>query len=163
MADETKQDIAEPKPEKKRRKATLDDVKPSFLVVEMDDVGEDGEPEIIEFKLKVLSYFRFNEIGKMVVDPSPTPMGVDGNKRPIFDTNSADFRMKLNEASDQRSILRLAESMVEPEIPGATLEDKAAWMKDNMPVAIVQQLIFAMGSTLARGEARIKNRADSFQ
>lgn len=149
--------------EKKRRKATLDDVKPSFLVVEMDDVDEDGEPVVIEFKLKVLSYFRFNEIGKMVVDPSPVPMGVDDNKRPIFDTNSADFRNKLNDAASERSILRLAESLVEPEIPGDTLQDKSAWMKENMPTAIVSALVNAMGSTLSRGEARIKSRADSFQ
>lgn len=160
MVDEIQ--IIETKP-KKRRKATLDDVKPSFLIVEMDDVDEDGELVVIEFKMRVLSYFRFNEIGKMVNDPTPEAMGVDGNKRPIFDTNSADFRNKLNDAASERSILRLAESLVEPEIPGDTLQEKAAWMKDNMPTAIVSQLINAMGSTLMRGEARIKSRADSFQ
>lgn len=154
--------IEEPK-QKKRRKATLADVKPSFLTVEMDDIDDDGEQIVIEFKMRVLSYFRFNEIGKMVIDPSPVPMGVDGNKRPIFDTNSADFRNKLNDAANERSILRLAESLIEPEIPGDTLQDKSAWMKENMPTAIVSQLIMAMGSTLTRGEARIKSRADSFQ
>lgn len=160
MSDELTNEV---KP-KKRRKATLDDMKPSFLVVEMDDVDEDGEPVVIEFKLKVLSYFRFNEIGKMVNDPSPSTMGIDAStKRPIFDTNSADFRNKLNDAASERSILRLAESLVDPEIPGDTLPEKSAWMKENMPTAIVSQLINAMGSTLIRGEARIKSRADSFQ
>jgi hypothetical protein len=90
-------------------------------------------------------------------------MGVDGNKKPIFDTNSADFRNKLNDAANERLILRLAESLVEPEIPGDTLQDKAIWMKDNMPTAIIGALNNAMGSTLVRGEARIKTRADSFQ
>lgn len=149
--------------EKKRRKATLEDMKPSFLIVEIDDVDEDGEPVVIEFKMRVLTYFRFNEVGKMVVDPSPEPMGVDGNKRPLFNTNDATFRSKLNDAANERSIMRLAESMVEPEIPGDTLQEKSTWIKENMPTAIVQALINAMGSTLVRGEARIKNRADSFQ
>lgn len=164
MVDEIQQvEMVEAKP-KKRRKATLADVKPSFLIVEMDDVDEDGEPIVIEFKMRVLSYFRFNEIGKMVNDPSPATIGIDpSTKRPLFDTNSADFRNRLNDAANERSILRLAESLVEPEIPGDTLQEKTAWMKDNMPTAIVQQLIYAMGSTLTRGEARIKARADSFQ
>lgn len=157
MADEEKKPI-------KRRKATLDDVKPSFLVVEMDDVDEEGEPIVIEFKLKVLSYFRFNEIGKMVLDPSPVTVGVEpGSKKPIYDTTSADYRNKINDAAGERSILRLAESLVEPEIPGDDLREKSTWIKDNMPTAIVQQLIYAMSSTLIRGEARIKTRADSFQ
>ncbi len=153
----------EPK-SKKRRKATLADMQPSFLVVEMDDVDDDGEPVTIEFKMRVLSYFRFNEIGKMVTDPTPETMGIDATtKRPLFDTNSASFRNKLNDAANERSIMRLADSMVEPEIPGDSLQEKSTWIKDNMPTAIVQALINAMGSTLVRGEARIKSRADSFQ
>lgn len=152
-----------PVKEKKRRKATLDDMKPSFLVIEIDDTDEDGEPIIIEFKMKVLSYFRFNEIGKLVNDPSPATVGADKQGRPIFDTSSADFRNRLNDAANERSILRLAESLVDPVIPGDTLQAQSAWIKENMPTAIVQTLIYAMGSTLTRGEARIKSRADSFQ
>lgn len=161
MVDEI--EIAEPKP-KKRRKATLDDLKPSFLTVELDDVDEDGEPIVIEFTMKVLSYFRFNEIGKMVKDPTPETMGVDpSTKRPLFDTNSEAYRTRQNDVSNERIVLRLAESLVDPVIPGDTLQDKAEWMKNNISTAIIAQLNMAMGSTLVRGEARIANRAATFQ
>lgn len=163
MADEIVNVEPTPAPEKKRRKATLDDLKPTLMTIEIEDVDEDGEPVILEFIMKALSYFRYNQINAEVIDPAPSTMGVGPDKRPIFDTNDPGYRLRLNEAASERTIRRLAEALVEPKIPGSTPADKAAWMKENMPTAIVNQLAAVEWSTLARGQARIANRANTFQ
>ena len=156
--------IDPPKPEKKRRKATLADLKPALIIVEVDDVDEDGEPVALEFTLKALSLFQYNNIGAQVPDPDPATMGVDPKtKRPIFDTNSADFRLKQNQAANERMVRRLAAALVEPAIPGENEADKSRWIQDNMTPGIVNQLAFLMGQVSNRGEARIANRADNFQ
>lgn len=175
MAEEIVNVEPQPVPEKKRRKAKLDDLKPALITVEVEDVDtdedgnavldEDGNPVpvILEFTMRTLSYFRYNQINAEVIDPSPATMGVGADKRPIFDTNDAGYRQRLNEAAAERTIRRLAEALVDPVIPGNTAQEKAQWMKDNMPTALVNQLAAVEWSTLARGQARIANRANSFQ
>jgi hypothetical protein len=163
MADENEV-IEQPKPEKKRRKATLADLKPALILVEVDDVDEDGEPIALEFTLKALSVFQYNSIGVQVPDPSPDTIGIDPKtKRPLLDTNSWDYRTKLNQAANERMMRRLAEALVEPAIPGGDLAAKSAWIQDNMTPGIVNQLAILMASAANRGEARIANRADNFQ
>ena len=162
MADENEV-IEQPKPEKKRRKATLADLKPALIIVEVDDVDEDGEPIALEFTLKALSVFQYNSIGMQVPDPSPATIGADPKtKRPIYDTTSWEYRTGLNEAANERMVRRLAEALVEPAIPGDDLPAKAQWIQQNMTPGIVNQLAVLMASAANRGEARIANRADNF-
>lgn len=162
MADENEV-IEHPKPEKKRRKATLADLKPALMVIEVDDVDEDGEPIALEFTLKALSVFQYNSIGMQVPDPSPATIGADPKtKRPIYDTTSWEYRTGLNEAANERMVRRLAEALVEPAIPGDDLPAKAQWIQQNMTPGIVNQLAVLMASAANRGEARIANRADNF-
>lgn len=170
MADETKREAADaptPKPIK-RRKATLDDIKPVFLdvIIEDSEENEDGELEAVEleFRMKVPSFFRWNQIGAEVPDPSPATVGADKNGRPLYDYNAWGYKTALNDAINERNIRRLAEALVEPVIPGDSLPDKANWIKDNMPPGIVSQLATLLVAAAAKGgEARIKTRADSFQ
>lgn len=163
MADENEV-IEQPKPEKKRRKATLADLKPALMIIEVDDVDEYGEPIALEFTLKALSVFQYNSIGMQVPDPSPATVGVDPKtKRPIYDTTSWEYRTGLNEAANERMVRRLAEAMVEPAIPGDDLSSKAQWIQQNMTPGIVNQLAVLMAQAANRGEARIANRADNFQ
>lgn len=163
MADENEV-IEQPKPEKKRRKATLADLKPALMVIEVDDVDEDGEPIALEFTLKALSLFQYNSIGAQVPDPDPATIGVDPKtKRPIFDTNSSDFRTKQNTAANERNVRRLAAALIEPAIPGDDLAAKSMWIQENMTPGIVNQLALLMNQSSHRGEARIANRADNFQ
>lgn len=161
MADEAKKPI-------KRRKATLDDMKPVYLDIEIEDTeeNEDGEtePVLLEFRLKVPSFFRWNQIGNEVPDPTPTPSGFDKQGRPIFDTNNWVYRAALNDAANERNVRRLAEGLVEPAIPGESLADKSQFIKDNMPPGIVTQLCGLLIVAAAKGgEARIASRANSFQ
>ena len=152
----------EPVKEKRRRTATLDDLKPVIHIVEIDDVDFDGEPVTLVFKMRSLTYFRYYEIGGSVIDPAPATIGVDRNGRPIFDTQSDEYRNKLNVSSNLRGLKRLAEALIEPEVPGTSLDEKAAWLQENIPVGIVTALIMALGATISGGEARIANRANSF-
>lgn len=154
----------QPQPEKKRRKATLADLKPITTIVEIDDVDEDGEPVTLEFTLKSLSLFQYNNIGMQVADPDPDTVGIDPKtKRQIYDTNSWKYRTGLNNASNERMVRRLAASLIEPEIPGDDVATKAAWIQENMSPGIVNQLALLMTQSANRGEARIANRADTFQ
>ncbi len=156
--------IEQPKPEKKRRKATLADLKPALIIVEVEDVDESGDPVVLEFTLKALSVFEYNEIGKQVADPSPPAMGIDAKtKRPLFDTNDWTYRTRLNEAANERMMRRLGEALVEPKIPGDSAADKADWIKNNMTPGITGQLSILAANASNRGEARIANRADNFQ
>lgn len=160
MADEEKKPI-------RRRKATLDDIKPVILDVEIEDAeeNEDGElePIILEFKLKVPSFSRWNAIGGEVADPTPTPGGFDKQGRPIFDTNNWGYRTALNDAANERNVRRLAEAMLEPAIPGDSLPDKAQFLKENMAPGIISQLCTLLVSAAAKGgEARIASRANNF-
>jgi hypothetical protein len=162
-ADKEVEVIEEPKPEKKRRKATLEDLKPAVMVIEVDDVDEDGEPIALEFTLKTLSFFTYNSLGAQVADPSLATIGMDKNGKPLYDTNSWQYRVGLNDAANERMVRRLAAALIEPEIPGNDIPEKAQWIKDTMSPGIVNQLAILMATAANRGEARIANRADNFQ
>ncbi len=155
-----------PKPIK-RRKATLDDIKPVFLDVEIEDteLNDDGEPEpvILEYRMKVPAFFRWNQIGNEVPDPAMETVGADKQGKPIYDTNSWRYRTAQNDAFNERNIRRLAEALVEPEIPGDSLPDKAQWIKENMQPGTVSQLYALLVSAASKGEARIVSRANNFQ
>lgn len=163
----TKETIRTPKPIK-RRKATLDDIKPVYLdvIIEDSEENEDGEvePVELEFRMKVPSFFRWNQIGAEVVDPPMETIGADKNNRPIYDTNSPRYRSALNDAANERHIRRLAEALEVPAIPGESLAEKARFIQDNMPPGIVQNLCGLLNVAAAKGgEARISSRANSFQ
>lgn len=161
MADEEKKPI-------RRRKATLDDIKPVYLdvIIEDSEENEDGEvePVELEFRMKVPSFVRWNQIGAEVADPTPTPGGFDKQGRPIFDTNNWGYRTALTDAFNERNVRRLAEALQEPAIPGVSLVEKAQYLKDNMALGIIQRLCMLLTEAAAKGgEARIASRANSFQ
>lgn len=116
--------------------------------------------EALVIPCRELTYKRFQEIGRMVTEPEPKTVGA-GPKGPIYSYSHPEYLQARQDAADRRLYLRLAE-FVKLDIPGETLEARAAQLEDALSVAIVTKLAEAMQKTQSEGETRIEQRAVTF-
>lgn len=134
------------------------------VVIAAYGVGENARKVTVE--ICTLSYHRWHELGAMVTDP----IMPETRFNPVTRTKEAnpddpDYRRDLYLANVKRDALR-AVTAIEgggTDIPGADLEEKAAWLADNIDAGVMNALIIFLRRAAERGLAQIATRADSFQ
>ncbi|MCC6615938.1 MAG: hypothetical protein IT320_20880 [Anaerolineae bacterium] len=143
-------------------------LKPKTVALEVVNtaygVGEAARTETVE--IRTLSYHRWHEIGAMVTDPVMPETRFNAltrSKEPNPD--DPDYRRELFAAQVKRDALRAADAIEGggTPIPGDDLEDKAAWLADNLDAGVLNALIIFLRRVAERGLAQISARADSFQ
>ena len=122
------------------------------VFVEMDD-------QTLAFPCRMLTYKRFNELGRMIPDPEPPMMA--GPKGKIYDLQNPEYLAKFPEVAEKRMFYRLVE-FLRMTIPGETMAEKAAYLSDNLEYTIVKALVEGMQQTMIEGKARVESRAATF-
>jgi hypothetical protein len=92
---------------------TMDDLTPQIIEVSIRVIEGDASSERV-IPLAVLSWSEWSEIGLAVDDPlvPDKPKVVDGKKRYVLDRDDPDYRRELVDAANERSMRRLARSLV---------------------------------------------------
>lgn len=139
-----------------RRITSLADLPSRDIDVRVEVDGGDA----LLIPCRALTFKRYQEIGRMVAEPTPPVMA--GPKGKIYDYQDPAYQDKRNEANEQRRYLRLAE-FIRIDIPGTDLTSKAAWLADNLEMGVLMALARQMDSTLSGGNAAIEARAATFQ
>lgn len=119
----------------------------------------EGQDDPIVIPCRALTLKRYQEIGRMVADVQPPSMA--GKTGMMYDWQNPDYRAKQEAVQEQRNMLRLAE-FVQADIPGASLQEKADWMADNLEMGVIYALKSAMDRTLQGGGAAVNARAETF-
>lgn len=117
--------------------------------------------EIIEIPCKMLTYARYQQIGRMVATPAAPLNGADRNGRPIRNYDDPTWLAQRADAEDKRTFLRIAE-MVQLPIDGKTLEEKAEKLQEILEPAIVIGLARVLNGQFNESEDAIANRAATF-
>lgn len=149
MADEEKQEI---------KLATLDDLTATTIdaVVELEDGRE------VRMVLKTLSMFKITALQNSLPMPPPVMLYPDKEGRPVYDYNDAEYVKARDSVLIKRQLLVLAHIIQQPAIPGATNDEKVAWMEENFSPAVSDQLARLVKIINSKGEARIYSRAEMF-
>lgn len=146
------------KTEKKRVTVkALSDLAPRLIDAELE-LGE----EVLVIPCKALTYEEYQRAGWEVKDPEPPVMGVDDNKRPIFNLQDAGYLRQREEANTERMYRRLLK-FVQLEVPGDTVEVRVQALRDTLEYSVVTKLTMLMMRVFTEGEARAQARAEAFQ
>lgn len=144
------------------------DERPRIEVKSLKDIGRrdvtieiEHRNEILVFQAKTLTFKRFQELGRLVDAPQPPAMGVDANKRPLYNLNDPGYKKQVDEAENRRGLLRLAE-FLDMDIPGETPQEKADALAEALEQDVVISLFNAMWGTVVEGKARVEARAATF-
>lgn len=135
---------------------SLADLGPRTIIVNLE--REDG---VLQIKCRTLSYQRWQQIGWEVADPTPPVVGA-GKHGPIYNHDDPAYKAALMQASDERMYRRLLE-FVQIEVPGRTVEQKLARLRETLEAGVVRHLAQVMGAYTRDGSARIEGRANSFR
>ena len=139
--------------------ASIFDVEPAEIEVTV--TFENGDAML--FKARAVPYKRWQELGRMVPEPSPPPMGLDKNDRPIYNMNDSDYLMDRNRAQDKRTLLRLSEFLQLDWRDVADPDARATLLEERMDVGVINSLTASMFkfSLDGSGEA-VASRAATF-
>lgn len=140
------------------RRGTLEDLKTADVNV----IIELADGEEVSYPMRTLSYMEYNRIRWSVPDPTPPPMGVDKNGRPLYDWNNAGFLRAKQEAELQRQYKVLLASL-KLDIPGEDEAAKLTFLQNDLDTSIGQQLMLIAIRMANKGDARIASRAERFQ
>lgn len=144
--------------------------KPIVAPFSFDEIGTteytllvDDVDRVLEFQMVTISGYEWQEIGLSVPSPTVPIMGTDPvTKRPMPDRNNPDYLIAMQFAETERNYRRLARCL-KIEIPGKTLAEKAAYLKENLPSRLYFQLAGKMIELAVTGEVEIEMRANSFR
>ncbi len=132
----------------------LEDLQPLRVEVEIEQPGGD----VLVVPLRLLTYARWNRIGREVKTPSPPMTGVDPTtKRPLYDTNNPDYLSAVAEAGEERNYRRLLAALDLP-IEGATVDAQIASLREMVDAGVMRQLLDFLGRAVVEGEAAISGR-----
>lgn len=121
---------------------------------------------ILVIPIKVPSWFDWLRLGYDV--PIPQPPVVGGDKRgPIVDRNDAGYLKALEEAANERTLIRLLaaidEQALDQPLPGNTPQEKLAAMKEWLGAAEAIQIATELSRVVQMGEARVIARTQTFR
>lgn len=121
-----------------------------------------SDEESIQFKGVLLSYKRWNELGRLVPDPMPSVSGFDSVRRPIYNLYDPVYLNQKETAGEKRTFYRLIE-FLEMDIPGDTLDEKVKALEDALEFKVMRALIEAISKEhLERAEVDVSARAATF-
>lgn len=148
------------KPKEVIKFTSLDQLQPSRVDVYID-TGDPGR-EIV-MSMVSLSYARWEALADEIPVPQAELLGMDAQKRPIYDTNSATYQSKLRERDIEVSFNRLLAAMP-PEIvvPGRDKQEQRETLK-QMDRNYTGQLINALTMIAVGGRSRIEQQSRTFQ
>lgn len=145
-------------PEKERVAAT------SFkqLTEEMINVSIEREETVYLFKMRRLTQSQYLQIEQDTPLPPPPVLmaGRDGN---IYDRQNPDWQLKVAMVANERSLRRIVMSLVDFELEGDTIADKAKYLYETCPTDIMGGLVRAFNQLNGDRDAVIEARAATFQ
>lgn len=122
----------------------------------------DGKKQ--RFRLGILGYSEYNEIGLEVLDPT-VPATRYNQRTDTKEANPDDvsYRAALAKANDERRVRRLAQSLEYGglTLPGATLADKARALK-ALHSNVITALLVGFQQAHFNVEGALEKRADTF-
>ena len=136
---------------------SLADVEPIHVYLEV----ERADDEIIAIPTRNLSYTRLLEIQQSVKLPTPEPMGVDKQGKPIYDYNDATYLAARDMAIAMRDYQTLFE-WLDLAIAGDDLKAKIATFEKAFVSAETRQMFEELNRQLRKGVARVTSQADTF-
>lgn len=159
--------VAPEKPVEPRRITKLSELAPRTIDVVIE--RPDGQ-ESVAIPCKELTYKRFYEIGRLVPDPipaiKPETMNYTRNEKgdviPVYDTDWHAHQRAVAEAETRRTMWRLTE-FVDLEFEAVDIDARIDELENTLPNDVVQGLVMAMRTMVFGSEARVAERANSFQ
>ena len=147
------------KPIETPQKATLSDLECATITVVI--TLADDSP--VTVPMKMIPQHRMMQLSAMI--PSAMPPVVDyktdGSRQPIYGYNDPAFVASVGRVQFERNCLMLAE-MVQLDIPGATTEEKASYIRETFDPIVTDQLVNVIGERREKAKARIVTRAETF-
>ena len=134
---------------------SLDALRPRRVMVEIERDGD-----VLVIPCRMLSYGEWQRLGYEVLDPEPPYLA--GPKGKLYDFNDPQYLMKKQQAQDERMYRRLL-AFVQVDVPGETMPEKIAHLRDALEVGIVNKLTAAMMQVATEGRAQVDARAETFQ
>lgn len=139
------------------QKAILSDLECATITVVIT-LADDNE---VTVPMKMIPQYRMMQLSAMI--PSAVPPLVDyaAGGKPVYNYNDAVFVAAVGKVNFERSCLMLAE-MVKLDIPGETLEEKAAYIRETFDPIVTDQLVSVISERREKAKARIITRAETF-
>lgn len=142
--------------------ATLDDLTPADLnvILEIDD-------RRVRLPLKMPSFFRIQEIFGSVINPAPPfefKKDKDGELQKEFIFADPTYLQQVTMCNHERNYRLILDCWRQDKlaIPGSTHDEKITWLKSNLSVTVVNQLVDIITQVGGKGKAVIETRAATF-
>lgn len=137
--------------------ATLSDLECATITVVVT-LADDAE---VTIPVRMIPQYRMMQLSAMI--PSAVPPLVDyaSGGKPIYNYADSVFVAAVGEVTFKRNCLMLAE-MVQMQLPGDTLEDKATYIREKFDPLVTDQLVSVVGMQREKVKARIITRAETF-
>lgn len=150
-----------------RRITRLSELAPRTVDVVID--RPDGQESVV-IPCRELTYKRFYEIGRLVPEPIPAikPETLNythtekGDVIPVYNTDWYAHKQAVADAETRRTMWRLTE-FVDLEFESDDVEARVSELENTLPNDVVQALVMAMRTMVYGSEARVEERASSFQ
>lgn len=139
--------------------SNLADLAPEQVNVEVEAPGD----LILVLAVQLPTMAQYNRILRSVPLPVAPIAGVDPlTKRPLQDFNNPDYARQMEERREEQNFRLLGDCLRLDDLPGGSLEDRAAAVKASIGAGTARQLLDLLHGYLLKGDAAIQARAETF-
>ena len=137
--------------------ASLSDLECSTITVVVT-LADDAD---VSIPVRMIPQHRMMQLSASI--PSAVPPLVDyaAGGKPVYNYNDNTFIANASEVAFKRNCLMLAE-MIQMDIPGEALEDKAQYIREKFDPLVTEQLIGVINDRREKAKARVVTRAETF-
>lgn len=125
------------------------------LRIEIDD------ETAISIPARPLSWSEYLKIGYEVDEPKPPVTGANSRGK-IYDYADQGYLKEVQDAREERALRRVAAAL-RIDIPGKTLADKAAALRETLDFRVANALLMWMQTFGKAMEERVAERAETFR
>jgi len=137
--------------------ATLGDLECATITV-IVTLADESE---VTIPLRLLPQHRMMQLAATIPSAQPPLVNYASGGKPIYNYNDSAFVAEVNEIAFKRNCLMLAE-MIQMNITGETVEDKAQYIREKFDPLVTEQLIGIVNDRREKAKARIITRAETF-